>query len=212
MNLAVLSESEADEAALRIIGEAILGRQVEWHRGFRRRSRGFGSVPSLLRSALMELHYHSEVDALLVVVDADDTPLHLPEHEPAYDEQKCRLCKLRAIANNVSSRVGPRPNGTTLRTAIGLAAPEIEAWYLCGLEPWATEANWLADLAAGRHGSYRARLKPKAYGVDRASLSLMISKAREHATRLAGDLQQLEANFQNGFGPLAREIRSWLSD
>jgi hypothetical protein len=212
MKLAVLSESEADEAALRVIAEGILGRQVEWHRGFRRRSSGFGSVPGLLRSALMELHYHTDVDGLLVVVDSDHTPLHIREHEPGYTEQTCRLCILKGIVNDFSSRIGSRPNGTSLKAAIGLAAPEIEAWYLCGLEPWATEANWLADLAAGRHGSYRARLKPQAYGVDRASLSLMISKAREHATRLAGDLQQLEANFQNGFGPLAREIRSWPAD
>jgi hypothetical protein len=75
MKLAVLSESEADEAALRIIAEGILGRQVEWHRGFRRRSSGFGSVPGLLRPALMELHYHTDVDGLLVVVDSDHTPL-----------------------------------------------------------------------------------------------------------------------------------------
>jgi hypothetical protein len=119
---------------------------------------------------------------------------------------------LKGIVNDFSLRIGSRPNGTSLKAAVGLAVPEIEAWYLCGIESWATEANWLADLAAGRGASYRARLKPKAYGVDRAPLSLMTSKAREHATRLVGNLQQLEAHFQNGFGPLAREIRSWLAD
>jgi hypothetical protein len=45
--------------------------------------------------------------------------------------------------------------------------------------------------------------------MDRAPLSIMTAKAREHAARLAGDLDLLEASFQNGFGPLAREIRSW---
>jgi hypothetical protein len=212
MKLIVLSESEADEAAVRLIAEGILGIEVDWQQGLRRRSRGYASLPNLLRTHLVALHHQTDVDGLIVVVDSDETPLHRPEHEPDFEEPGCRLCQLKKIAIDFASRSRPRSSGRPLKTAIGLAAPEIEAWYLCGLEPWATEAGWLAALDSRKHATYRKRLKPAAYGIDRAPLGLMTSKARDHATRLVADLKHLEDCFQNGFGPLAREIRLWGSD
>jgi hypothetical protein len=209
MKVAVLSEWDADEAFLRIIAEALLGVAAEWHAGLERRSGGFGSVPKLLPTLLKYLHYRTDVDGVIVVVDSDETPIHTAEHETGYDQQRCRFCQLKRIAVDFESSIRPRPNGTPLRTAIGLAAPEIEAWYLCGLYGWATESMWLEALDSRRHVTYRARLKPNAYGIDRAPGGVKTTKAREHAARLAGDLERLETCFQNGFGPLAREIRSW---
>lgn len=208
MKLAVLSESEVDEAALRIIAEAIVGQAVDWHQGLQRRSGGFGSVPKLLPPLLKHLHYQTDVDGLLLVVDSDLTPLHLPEHHPDYQHPQCRFCNLQRIADDVTLHLRPRATGTSVRTAIGLAVPQIEAWYLFGVEPKATEANWLA-LDPGAQHKYKNSLKLSAYGVDRAPIALMKSKAIEHATRLVADLASLEAFFQNGFRPFSATIRTW---
>jgi hypothetical protein len=128
MKLTTLSESEADEAALRIFAEGILGKQVDWHPGLRRRSGGFGSVLSVLPAQIRSLHYHTGADGLIVVLDSDFTPTHKPDHEPAYTDQKCRLCQLRRIVTDVSQYLRPRADGTSLKSAIGLAVPQIEAW------------------------------------------------------------------------------------
>jgi hypothetical protein len=156
------------------------------------------------------LHYHSDVDGLIVVLDSDLTSPHTPEHEPDYTDQKCRLCQLRRTIGEVTRHLRPRSDGTSLMTAIGLAVPQIEAWYLCGVPPQPSEAGWLAADSGSRH-KYKASLKLSAYGIDRAPLALTKFKAVEHATRLAGRIDLLEVNFPNGFCPLSTEIRSWLN-
>jgi len=98
MRLAVLSESEADEAFLRIVTEAIAGEPADWQ-GYRRRAYGVESVFEILPPLLKTLHRNPDVDGLVVVVDSDDSPLHKPEHEPAYTDERCRFCQLKALAS-----------------------------------------------------------------------------------------------------------------
>jgi hypothetical protein len=60
MKIAYFAESPADQAALKILTEAVLGRQTELvnHAGLRHR--GWPSVKNALRSVLLELHYHTD--------------------------------------------------------------------------------------------------------------------------------------------------------
>jgi len=52
-------------------------------------------------------------------------------------------------------------------------------------------------------------LKKQLYGSDYRSLELMTRKMTEAAQVVAGDLPVLERAFPNGFGSLAKELRSW---
>ena len=57
MKLAVFSESEADEAAIRILVDGLLGTTTERPAMPPRRSRGVEAVFSTLRSVIAHLHY-----------------------------------------------------------------------------------------------------------------------------------------------------------
>ena len=94
MKLAILSESPADEAALRVLVEYVLGAPFTTvHSALR--ARGWPSVEQVLPAILRYLHFQTEADGLVVVVDADDSPVHTIEHEaPGYHHPLCRICRL----------------------------------------------------------------------------------------------------------------------
>src|SRR5438128_12580095 len=106
MKVAYFAESLADQAALRIIAEAILSRTTEpvLHGGLRHR--GWPTVKGVLPVVLKELHYHTDAQGLVFVVDSNGTQPHLPAHETAPD-QKCRLCQLRRIETQTLKNVRP---------------------------------------------------------------------------------------------------------
>jgi hypothetical protein len=212
MKLAVISESPADDAAVRVLVDAILGRtsEIVEVRSLRRRS-GYSSLPALLEVAIPELHFNTDADALVLVVDSNGTPIHVPEHErPGGAVPECRLCSLRAAAARLLGRLKPRGHHAPLNVAIGLASPPVEAWYRCGIDPQATEAAWARDLAAGARAPERIRgLKRDVYGTDRPGLPLETGRATEAAGRLAQQLVVLEQHFPSGFGSFARDIRAW---
>lgn len=84
MKVAVLSESPADEAAIRILVEGILGRQTQSPAlsSFRTRAPGISGVFRAFPAVLKELYYNQQdAEGLIVVVDSDHTPVHSPEHE-----------------------------------------------------------------------------------------------------------------------------------
>lgn len=211
MKVAVLSESEADEAALRILVDGVLGVSTEPISGPSLRSRGWPSVDQNLASVLKHLHYRTEADAFVVVVDSDDSPVHDTSHdESSASAEGCRLCLIRARLGQVRDEL--RPTGQpALRTAVGLACPCIEAWLRCGLDAQVSEAAWRRTLPA-RSGLRQKRvdLKRDVYGTDRPPRNLQKRRAMEEARRLARDLQPLERLFPHGFGALARDVRGWL--
>lgn len=111
MKLVVLSESPADEAAGRILVDGILGVQTDHVAPPFLRTRGWSALLGGLPGILKVLHYHSEADALVVIVDSDDSPPHLVAHVPPDGaNQGCRRCKLRAIADQVQSGLTAVPN------------------------------------------------------------------------------------------------------
>jgi len=212
MKVAILSESSADEAALRVLVGGLLGQKAEPVAYFPLRARGSASVLKMTPGVLAFLHYRSDAEAFVVSVDSDDTVVHLPAHEePGGSDQKCRLCALRAKIDALQRSLRPRQGGEPIRTAVGLAVPAIEAWCLAMNENRVNETQWLLGQQSGQPPYTRTWLKQKLYGTDRPPLSMetqvLIRAAQEVVDK--DHLPDLEKLFPGGFGALARQIRAW---
>jgi hypothetical protein len=208
MKVAYYAESPADEAALTILTEAILGKATEpvSHAGLRHR--GWPTVRTALRSVLIELHYHTDAEGFVFIVDANGSPPHLPKHETAPDPL-CRLCQLRKIAADVWQQVRPRTHQTPLKTALGTAVPAIEAWLLCGVNPHLSEAAWFIGLKEGRMPYSKRGLKHELYGTSHPSLAVETGAMKKAAVRLTSGLHHLEKMFPQGFGALQADLKRW---
>lgn len=213
MKLAILSESPGDEAALEVLVGYVLGGPftlVEPNL----RARGWPSVEQVLPPILRHLHFNTEADGLVVVVDSDDSPVHTAEHEaPHFHHPLCRICRLRAVFRRTLRNLPPAKNRSTgqprVLRAVGVAVPAIEAWLLCGLESAVTEQAWLTGQVSGIQPYSRKDLKWRVYGTERPTLPWEIKRAVEEVTRHRGDVRRLENDFPHGFGALARDLRSW---
>jgi hypothetical protein len=209
MNIALLSESPADEAALRVLVGYVLGDR------FNRvaptlRARGWPSVELVLPAILRHLHFNTNADGLVVVVDSDDSPVHTTEHEaPGYHHPYCRMCRLRTVFRRVTKNLPPAQGRDRVLRAVGLCVPALEAWLLCGRDTSITEAAWTNGQAAGRLPYTRRELKWRVYGTERPSLPHEIRRAVQEVSRHQGDVRRMENDFPQGFGSLARDLRTW---
>jgi hypothetical protein len=209
MKIAVVSESPADEAAIKILVDAIVGTESDLY-SVRTRPHGWIQVFRLLPNIVNALHYGTDVQALVVVVDSDESPVHQNFHEGLPGENpQCRLCRLRVTAGLAISRVRAIPNRASLKTAMGLAVPAIEAWYRCGLDPHVNEATWIRKLLGERITYDKRSLKMDVYGSHQPSLSMETGAAVLAATRLAENIELLELFFPTGFGCLLLDVRGW---
>ena len=213
MKITIFSESETDEAALKILIEGILGEEIEAisfpnHL----QSRGSG-VPRDVLAVLRGVYYRTEAEFLVIVRDSDDSPIHTPEHNEAESEEakKCRLCDLRQKVESASENLRPMAGKENFRVAVGVAVPAIEAWLLCGENPSANEANWINKQKEKRYSTYNDRqaLKAELYGSNIAPAKVMIKCGTKAAERLANNIEQLEQFFPEGFGNLSKEVKSW---
>jgi hypothetical protein len=208
MKLAILSESPADEAALGVLVGFVLGpfARVET----RLRARGWPSVEQVLPPIIRHLHFQTDADGLVIVVDSDDSPVHTAEHEaPNFHHPLCRICRLRAAFRRTVRNLPPARGRERVLRAVGLAVPAIEAWLLCGRDTSVTEAAWMQGQGSGRPPYTRAQLKWKVYGTERPSLPHEIRRAVQEVSRHRGDVRRLENDFPNGFGALTRDLRAW---
>ena len=212
MKVAILSESPVDEAAIRILVEGLLQHDVELPSMPPLRSRGYDAALASLRTVVRHLHYQTDAEALVLVVDSDRSVPHEAAHD-ALDqgESACRLCRIGSIIHQEQGRLSPRPSGDRLKTACGLAVPTLEAWLRCGLDPHVNEATWCRALASRESPYDGRRLKRDVYGVDAPPLELAVRVASEQARRLVdtGELPHLEQLFPGGFGSLAADVRGW---
>ncbi len=209
MKVAILSESPADEAALRILVGAVLGPLTSFGEIPPVRSRGWPSVRNVLRAVIPHLQYQTDVAGLVLVVDSDDTSVHEPGHEAVRDA-RCRLCELRLEIEAAIDSLKKVPGRKLITVAAGLAVPAIEAWYLCGKPGNVSEAAWIQGLRAPPGPYDRNRLKKEVYGTDRPSLARQTERAVEEALRLAKDLSSLRRLFPGGYLPLENELRCWI--
>ena len=167
MKLVVLSESPDNEAAIRVLVDGILGIQTADVAPPSLRIRGWSQLPTVLPGVLKHLHYRTDADALVVVVDSDSSTPHQQIHLST-DEANCRLCRLRSLADQVLRDLTEVPNRAPLKTAFGLAVPALEAWLRWGADPRAVEAT-LIQRPDGRTRALREQLKRDVYGMDRPS-------------------------------------------
>jgi hypothetical protein len=210
MKVAILSESLADEVALRILVDGILGRQTQPANLPPLRTRGWPAVLRVLPSVLQHLHYQTDAEALVVVTDTNHSPVHQAAHDqPGGRDNRCRLCQLREQMTQIQSHLRPVAGRQPLQTAVGVAAPAIEAWYRCGVDPHASEATWVQHLQAGSYTHIKSGLKQAVYGTDHPSPAQETRRASEAAQRLTQNLSVLADLFPNGFRPLVRDVRSW---
>lgn len=208
MKVAILSESPADESALRELVAGVLGGAVQFTTSGLR-ARGWPQVGQLVPAVIKHLHFNTDTDALVVVVDADDSTVHRPEHDaPGYFHPQCRMCQLRAIFRQTVKKLPPARGREHMLRGIGVAVPAIEGWYLCGLEDSVTEKAWVDGQARGRLPYTRAELKLRVYGTDRPTLPLEIRCAVAAAARHRHDTRRLEYDFP-GFASLAADLRGW---
>ncbi len=212
MKVAVLSESPADDAAVRILVEGLLGEKTEHVPLPSPKARGWYTVLNSVRPALTHLHYHIDAYALVLTLDSDETPVHRREHEqPDNADAKCRLCKLRAKEAEVQSQLRAREGRGPIKVALGLAVPAIEAWWLVGRDPHVTEATWIEALQTRKFPYTRNDLKQQLYGTEKPQLSLEEKYMAEQAGRLVQEqkIDLLEKYFPGGFGTLADDVRGW---
>lgn len=205
MKIGFFSESSADQAAMAVFAEGLLGESPE-PINMDLQGHGVTGVLTALDGIFRGVHYNSDAEGLVIVVDCDDTDLHEPEHdEPGRAADKCRYCEVRKILARAQAQLKPRQGRPALKVAVGLAVPAIEAWYLVGKEHQVGEAA----CKDGRARLDRRKLKKLVYGTDRPSLELETQRAVEEARRVSHNLPAIETAFPVGFGLMAREIRSW---
>ena len=209
MKIALLSESPADEAALQVVVEGVLGHPVTLVQP-PLRARGWPSVVQVLPAVLRHLHFQTDTQGIVVVVDSDDSVVHDVTHEkPGFHHPGCRLCLLRATLRQTLKHLPPMNGRARLHTAAGRAVPAIEAWYLSGCDDTVLERAWADGLAGGRTPYTRRDLKQRVYGTIHPSLPFEIRCAVEEMSRHRGDFRRLEFDFPGGFGALVRDLRSW---
>jgi hypothetical protein len=212
MKIVFFGESSADQAALMVFTEGILGEPpkvidmgLEGH--------GVTGVLNALPGVFRGVYYNSDAEGLVVTVDGDDTEMHDPDHDKlAEGGESCRLCQVRKIIAQARKHLKARPSGGGLKVAVGVAVPAIEAWYLVGKEHQVGEAAWRAGLAVNRLPFNRPKLKEMVYGTARPSLELETECAIKEAQRIINNVKAIETAFPIGFGLMAAEIRSWKSE
>lgn len=206
MKVALLSESPADEAALRLMVEAVLKRPITRVEPSLR-ARGWPNVIQVMPAILRHLHFKTDAQALVVVVDADDSVVHGADHDrEGYYHPRCRMCQLRAVYRQSTKKLPPARGRERVLRCVGVAVPAVEAWYLAGRDPQVTEEAWVRGQETGRLPYTRAELKRRVYGTDRPSLQHEIECALREIRRHGGDLRRIEHDHP-GFAALARDLR-----
>lgn len=170
MKLVVLSKSPEDEAAVRILVDGILGISTE-HIAPPFRARGWTQLVGVLAPVLRQLHFHTNTDALAVIVDSDASPTHRQAHvTPDGANQGCRLCQLRLVADQVQSGLTKVPNRAPVKTAFGLAVPALERGCYVDSTLVQLKQRYFRDRTQGR--------EPSGFSSSRMSTAL-IDRRRE---------------------------------
>jgi hypothetical protein len=208
--VAVVSESSVDESAVRTLLAPLIGSTSAEETGLppiRTRPGGWSSLLKLLPKILRHLHYHTHVDAIVVVIDCDDSTPHGAHNDNA--PEGCRLCLIRSIIDAELPTLTAIPNRRMLVCAIGLCVPAIEAWYLCGHDATVTEAAWINGHKSGQKPYSRRDLKLRVYGSATPDLDTQMREALKHANRHAADLSVLRTWFPHGCGTMLKAVSDW---
>jgi hypothetical protein len=211
MKIGYYCESPADQAAMEVFAEGLLG-ELTAPINMDLKAHSVPGFFSALDGVFRGVHFNSDAEGLIVVVDCDNTELHDAAHNtPQGATENCRLCKVHKIIAKARNQLGPRLGRPEVSVAIGLAVPAIEAWYLVGKEHQVGEVAWRVGQTAGRPPFTKSKLKQMVYGTNRPSLELETQCAVKEARRIIKNMKAIETAFPVGFGLMATEIRSWKS-
>ena len=202
MRVAILSESAADEAALRILVDAVLGVKTFPIEKPSVAMTSIHGVRKTLRTVIQVLHHKSDAEGLVVVVDSNHSSLEATTGENRLREFGDLIAKTRA-------GLGARSGRPALLIAHGVASPALEGWLLCKRDGQITEAAWEKGLRDKREPYTKLALKRRLLEADYTSSELRWQKMTEAATEVAADIAHLETQFPNGFGSMARQLREW---
>lgn len=139
----------------------MLGRAVA--QGEHLRSTSWPGLRIVLPAVVKKLHYRRAVDGLIIVADSNGSK-SLPGTAPARTE---RMAELEDLLARTMATLQPVVGMPELKTAIGMAVPAIEAWYLFGKEGAVSEAAWINGRRSGKKPYDSQWLKLRAYGTDR---------------------------------------------
>jgi hypothetical protein len=211
MKIGILCESPADEAAIRILAAAIVRQPVEILKSNRFRAGGWSAAIKLatIETEIKHLHFQTDAEGLIIVVDSDDSPVHETTHDDA-PVPECRACQIAATVTRLRPSLQKPPQRRPVKVAVGFPVPAIEAWFRCGRDPHAAEDRFVRAFRAGEKlTSVRKQLKREVYGTDRPSLRIETEFAVQEATRLSGDIERLRTQFPRGFGSFYETLASW---
>lgn len=216
MKFAVLTESAVDDGSVRILVDAMFAGPIVWHQSPPSyKSREWPGVLSVLPVAIRALHYNSDVEGLLIVVDGNGTPVHVPETRCDRDPKHgCRWCQVRECIDQACAKLKPRSHARPLRIAHALTYPSIEAWFRLGRDPGRGESSWVLYRRSLTHAQitdHKRKLKRAIYNVVDPAFELSKRRQIEEAKNLAANLAEFEKLFPIGFGLFASEIRGWAS-
>lgn len=198
--VAILSESPADEACIAVIAEAVIGSPIiPFHPPLHRRPNGWPSVLNLLPVLTWYLYHRTNAEGLIVVVDADDTSLH-PNGK---DNRRQLICHcLEGIVRKFdSSRAFP--------TAVGVAAPALEAWLLADRHPGINERPWHALSVPGNGRPLRQHYKRMLYHTHSPSLQLSTRRMVAAARQMVPHLNTIAKRFPYGLESLISDLEKW---
>jgi len=205
MKVVILSESPADEAVVKILAEATLGSTLQVHEPtIRHRVGGWTQLCQIASAAIRACYFQShDVDGLIVVLDSDDTQV-------CDDRQQlhpgARLAKLQCELRRLRDQLNAKDLRPPLHLAMGMAAPSLEAWLLCGVDPQVNESAWCRAQRDDRYQYDRRQLKIMKYGSTR---NVDRKKATDNARRLATDIESLHRRFPICFGCFATDLAGW---
>jgi hypothetical protein len=182
VKVAIVSESPTDEAVISVLIDALTGRKNQLVTGGRVRPGGWSGVIAAVKVELIRLHYHTDANVLVAVLDSDDSVIHDDSHElPNGAVDDCRVCKVRKQIQPAQAALRQRHVNYPVQVIVGLAVPALEAWLLYGTDPHNVEPKYQRD-----------RLNPDAVKAARG---------------LSNKLADLEIAFPKSFGRFAQQIR-----
>lgn len=198
--VAILSESPADEACIAVIASAVLAHPIiAFEPPLRRRPNGWPSVLNLLPVLTWYLYHRTNAAGLIVVADADDTSVH-PEGKDNRLNQ-IRNCLDGIVRKFDSDRVFP--------TAVGVAAPALEAWLLAPRHPDINERPWHALSVPGNGRPLRQQYKRMLYHTHSPGLQLETRRMVTAAQQLVPQLDRVANRFPHGLKPLIADLKEW---
>jgi hypothetical protein len=210
MKIAVLGESEADEAFTRTIADAVFQIHSEGIPALPRIvGRSYSQVRAGLAGAIRHLYYQSDAHGLIVLVDSDEAPVHDATWAgPGACQPRCRTCLIRAdIAGTIRTlKPDVRP---MLKVATAVAVPAIESWRLFGTPGGINEAEWRIALEEQRYHNVKRELKARVRQ-RRPPGVRSVDAAIADAARVADDLPGFRVAFPSGFGVFEQDLLAWM--